>query len=166
MLAVTLRASRDIALRSPPIGEAERAIGVLGHALGKWKSEADRSESAIGVLKKCPKTLAGPPQTSRDIALRSPPIREAQSAIGVFRNALGMCKRGAREEEEVATEASVKTRNYQCAIDSFLIGLNDLRGDCRKRGPNLKGGLEINQKYTKNHKIFEKIHKKYIYIYK
>ena len=46
-------------LRSPPIREAESAIGVLRTALGKCKSEAERSESAIGVLKTSPKTLAG-----------------------------------------------------------------------------------------------------------
>ena len=44
--------SRDIALRSPPIREAESAIGVLRNAFGKCKSEAERSESAIGVLRK------------------------------------------------------------------------------------------------------------------
>ena len=41
--------------------EAERsesAIGVLRNALGRCKSEAERSESAIGVLKTSPKTLA------------------------------------------------------------------------------------------------------------
>ena len=57
-----------------------------------------------------------------------------------------MMRGGGREEEKAGhTGASVKTRNYQCAIDSFLIGLNDLigvRGDFRKRGPNLKGGWE------------------------
>ena len=132
-LAITRRAPRDIALRSPPIREAQSAIGVLGNALRKCKSEADRSanaigvirnalgtckseagrsesaigvlrnalgqckseaarsESAIGVLKTSPKTLADTRRALRDIALRSPPIREAPSAIGVLRNALGTC---------------------------------------------------------------------------
>ena len=45
------QAPRDIALRSPPIREAESAIGVLRNALGMCKSEAERSESAIGVLR-------------------------------------------------------------------------------------------------------------------
>ena len=101
--AITRRAPRDIALRSPPIREAQSAIGVLGNALGTCKSEAERSESAIGVLKTSPKTLAitpaGSPQTPRDIALRSTPIREAESAIGVFRNALGKCKNEAERSE-------------------------------------------------------------------
>ena len=78
---------------------------MLKSALGKCRSEAERGESAIGVL----------------------------------RNALGMCKRGAREEEEKEdaghTGASVKTRNYQCAIDSFLIFLNDLRGGSDNEDP-------------------------------
>ena len=114
-LADTPRPPRDIALRSPPIREAESAIGVLKNALGKCKSEAERSESAIGVLrnalgmckseaersesaigvfKTSPKTLAitrGVSQTPCDIALRSPPIREAESAIGLLRKALGTC---------------------------------------------------------------------------
>ena len=75
---------------------SESAIGVLRNALCKCKSEAERSESAIGVLKTSPKTLAitpaGSPQTPRDIALRSSPFREAESARGVLRKALGMCR--------------------------------------------------------------------------
>ena len=67
------------------------------------RSEADKSQSAFLDAQNVPEDTrgvsAGSPQTSRDIALRSPPIREAQSAIGVFRNALGTCKRGAREEK-------------------------------------------------------------------
>ena len=59
------QASRDITLRSPPIREAESAIGVLRNALGMCKSEADRSESAIGVLKTSPKTLADTPRSPR-----------------------------------------------------------------------------------------------------
>ena len=53
---------------------SESAIGMLRNALGRCKREADKSESAIGVRKTLPTTLARPPQTSRDIALRSPPI--------------------------------------------------------------------------------------------
>ena len=52
------QASRDTALRSTPIREAESAIGVLRHALGKRKSEAEWSESARGVPKTSAKTLA------------------------------------------------------------------------------------------------------------
>ena len=78
---------------------SESAIGVLRNALGMCKSEADRSESAIGVLKTSPKTLAGSPRPPRDIALRSPPIREAESAIGVLRNALGRRKSEAERSE-------------------------------------------------------------------
>ena len=72
---------------------------MLRNALGPCKREAERSKSAIGVAKTSPKTLAGPPQPSRDIALRSPPIREAESAIGVLRNALGQCKSKAERSE-------------------------------------------------------------------
>ena len=85
--------------------EAERsesAIGVLRNALGKCKSEADKSESAIGVLKKCLKTLAGsrghPANVSRH-STKISPIREAQSAIGMLRNALGKCKSEADRSE-------------------------------------------------------------------
>ena len=66
---------------------SESAIGVLKHALRICKSEADRSKSAIGVFKKCPKTFAGSPRPSRDIALRSPLLLKDR-----------MCDRGARFE--------------------------------------------------------------------
>ena len=69
------------------------------NALGMCKSEADRSESAIGVLRKCPGTVAITPRASRDIALRSPPIREAESAIGVLKNVFGNCKSEAARSE-------------------------------------------------------------------
>ena len=72
---------------------------MLRNALGKCKSEAERSQSAIGVLKKRPGRLAITPQTSRDITLRSPPNREAESAIGVLKNALGKCKSEADRSE-------------------------------------------------------------------
>ena len=95
--------SESLDLTNPSsVVQLQSAIEVLRNALGKCKSEADRSESAIGVLKKCPKTLAitrGLKRPSRDIALRSPPIREAESAIGVLRNALGQCKSKAERSE-------------------------------------------------------------------
>ena len=77
---------------------SESAIGVFQNVLGKCKSEADRSESAIGVFKKCPKTLAGSPSASRH-STKISPIREAQSTIGVLRNALGKCKSEADRSE-------------------------------------------------------------------
>ena len=57
----------------------------------------------IAVLKTCAKRAqrhsryprgppAGTPHAPRDMALRSPPNREAESAIGVLRTALGRCK--------------------------------------------------------------------------
>ena len=57
--------------------EAERsesAIGVFKNALGKRKSEADKSESAIGVLKTCPKPLAGTRGTPADVSRHSTKI--------------------------------------------------------------------------------------------
>ena len=80
------QASRDITLRSPPIREAESAIGVFRNALGMCKRGARRSKSAIGVAKTGPKTCL-------DMLL------EAQSAIGVFRHALGTCKNEADRSE-------------------------------------------------------------------
>ena len=47
---------------------SESAIGVLRNALGMCKSEADRSESAIGVLKTCPKPLAGTRGTPANVS--------------------------------------------------------------------------------------------------
>ena len=101
--AGTPHAPRDMALRSPPNREAESAIGVLRTALGRCKSEEGRGESAIGVLKTCAKRArrhsryprglpTGTPHAPRDMALRYPLNREAESAIGVLRTALGRCK--------------------------------------------------------------------------
>ena len=59
-------------LRSPPIREAESAIGVLRNALGRCKSEAERSESAIGVLK----NVLGKCKSEAE---------KSESAIGVLR---------------------------------------------------------------------------------
>ena len=57
--------------------EAERsesAIGVLRNALGQCKSEAERSGSAIGVLKTSPKTLANTRGVSAAVSRHSTKI--------------------------------------------------------------------------------------------
>ena len=75
---------------------------MLKNARGKCKSEAERSESAIGVLKTSPKTLAGSPRGLAAVSRHSSkisPIREAENAIGVLRNALSQCKSEADRSE-------------------------------------------------------------------
>ena len=65
-----------MALRSPPIREAESAIGVLKSVLGKCKREAERSESAIGVLRNA-------------LGKCKSEAERSESAIGVLRKAGG-----------------------------------------------------------------------------
>ena len=82
------RTPRDITLRSPPIREAQSAIGVLRNALGTCKSEAERSESAIGVLR----NALGTCKSEAD---------RSESAIGVFKieEERGRRRRGTRQHQ-------------------------------------------------------------------
>ena len=71
---------------------------MLRNALGKCKSEAERSQSAIGVLRNA-LDLKNPSSVVQFNNLRSPSIREAESAIGVLKNVLGKCKSEADRSE-------------------------------------------------------------------
>ena len=65
------------------------------------------------------------PQAPRDTALRSPPIREAESAIGVLRNALGMCKSEGLKSESAIGVVGIEWLELSGLIEWFeLIGLN------------------------------------------
>ena len=89
---------------------------MLGNALGSTKCDRGAPKRSWhvqeggGQERKCdrggqngPEDIRGfpreSPQPSRDIALRSPPIREAQSAIGVLKKAGGGGGGGATEEQ-------------------------------------------------------------------
>ena len=122
---------------------------MLRNALGMCKSKAGRSESVIGVLKTGPNTLAITRGTVANISrhsttvVRSPPIRERQSAIGVLRNALGTFsavggRRGMRKNRENKKRTAIHPkRNRNSSRDGqFIQGgaalMNCKRSDERK----------------------------------
>ena len=128
------------------------SVRVLKNVFGKCKSEAERSESAIGVFKKCPKTLAVTPQASRDIALRSPPIREAESAIGVLRNALGMCKSEGDKSESVIgmlRNALGKCKREGDKSESAIGVLRNALGKCKSEAERSESAIGVLKKCPK-----------------
>ena len=125
---------------------SESAIGVLRNALGMCKSEGDRSESAIGVLKRGSKTNAITPRSSRDITLRSPPIREAESAIGVLRNALGMCKSEGDKSESaigVLRNALGMCKSEADRSESAIGVLRNALGKCKSEADKSESAIGV-----------------------
>ena len=91
----------------------------------------------------------GFPRPPRDRALRAPPIREAESTIGVLRNALGMCKREAGRSESAI--GVTKTVAPQAAVgivregrsESTIGVLRNALGMCKREAGRSESAIGV-----------------------